>query len=92
MIQPFGDQILVKPVQKQQVLVSDDGTLSEYGEVIAVGPDVGRFLFCFKKNNRIKIGDMVGFSVFGIEKLIIDEEKYYFLRESPEFLLCTITA
>lgn len=81
MIKPFGDQILIKPVERQQVLVSDDGILSEYGEVVAIGMNV----------LHIKVGDMVGFSVFGIEKLIIDEQKYYFIRESPEFLLCTIT-
>lgn len=80
MITPFGNQILVKPIEKQQVLVSDDGTLSEYGVVEAVGSEV----------QEIKIGDKIGFSVFGIEKLIIDEQKYYFIRESPEFLLCTI--
>lgn len=79
-IKPFGDQILVKPVEKQQVLVSDDGTLNEYGEVVEVGSDV----------KTIKIGDKIGFSVFGVEKLMIDEQKYYFIRESPEFLLCNI--
>lgn len=77
---PFGDRILVKPVQKQQVLVSDDGTLNEYGEVVAVGPDV----------KTIKVGMKIGFSVFGVEKLIIEEEKHYFVQESPEFLLAII--
>lgn len=79
-IQPFQDRILVKPIQKAQILVSDDGTLSEYGTVEAIGPDV----------KTIKIGDTVGFSVFGVEKLVIDEEKYYFLQEDSDFLLCTI--
>lgn len=80
MIQPFGDQILVKPIEKQQVVVSDEGTLSEYGEVIAIGSRV----------SEIKVGDKIGFSVFGIEKLMINEQKYYFIRESPEFLLCIL--
>ena len=79
-ILPFGKRILVKPVEKKQVLVSDDGTLNEYGEVIAVGKDV----------NEIKIGDKIGFSVFGVEKLIIDEEKFYFVKEDDEFLLAVI--
>lgn len=79
-ITPFGDQILVRPVEKKQVLVSDDGTLNEYGEVVAIGDEV----------KKIKIGDKIGFSVFGIEKLIIEEEKFYFIRESPEFLLAVI--
>lgn len=79
-IKPFGAQILVKPVEKQQVLVSDDGVLNEYGEVIAVGSDV----------KTIKIGDKIGFSVFGVEKLMFDEQKFYFIKESDEFLLAVI--
>lgn len=80
-IQPFHRRILVKPVEKQQVLISDDGTLNEYGEVIAIGELV----------QTIKVGDKIGFSVFGIEKLIIDEQKFYFLLEDDEFLLGIIT-
>lgn len=80
-IKPFGDRILVKPIVRQQVLVSDDGNLNEYGEVIAIGDEV----------KTIKVGDKIGFSVFGIEKLVIEEEKFYFIQESPEFLLGTIT-
>lgn len=79
-IKPYGTWLLVKPFEKKQVLVSDDGTLSEYGEVIAKTHDIG----------SIKVGDKVGFSVFGVEKLIIDDQKYYFIKESDEFLLCTI--
>lgn len=74
---PFGKRILIKPVEKQQVLVSDDGTLNEYGEVIAIGDEV----------QKIEVGDKVGFSVFGVEKLIIEEERFYFIREDDEFLL-----
>lgn len=80
LIKPFGNRILIKPVERTQVLVADDGTLNEYGEVIAVGPQVG----------QIKVGDKVGFSVFGVEKLVIEEEKYYFIQEDPEFLLAVI--
>lgn len=79
-IKPFGNRILVKPVEHKQVLVNDDGGLSEYGDVVAVGDEV----------KIIKIGDRVGFSVFGVEKLMVEEEKYYFIEENSEFLLCTI--
>lgn len=79
-VKPFGDRILIKPIERKTVLVSDDGTLNEYGEVIAIGEDV----------KRIKMGDKIGFSVFGIEKLVIEEEKFYFIQESPEFLLGVI--
>lgn len=80
-IAPFGKRILVRPVVKEQVLVSDDGTLNEYGEVIAIGPAV----------QYIKIGDKIGFSVFGVEKLVIGEEKHYLILEDEEFLLATLT-
>lgn len=79
-IKPFKDQILVEPFEKQQVLMADDGNLNEYGAVVAVGIDV----------MHIKVGDKIGFSVFGVEKLVIEDQKYYFIRESPEFLLAVI--
>lgn len=79
-IEPFGRRILVRPVEKQQVLLADDGMLNEYGEVIAVGDEV----------KKIKVGDNIGFSVFGVEKLVIGEEKFYFIKEDDDFLLGTI--
>lgn len=78
--QPFGRRFAVQPFEKKQVLISDDGTLSEYGTVIAIG----------SKCEEIKVGDIVGFSVFGVEKLIIDDDKYYFLKEDDEFVLTTL--
>lgn len=80
-VHPYGQWLLIKPVERKQILVSDDGALSEYGEVIAKGEDCG---------SRISVGDKVGFSVFGVEKLVIDEQKYYFIKCNDEFLLCTI--
>lgn len=81
MIKPFGTFLLIKPVQNQTVLKQEDGTMNEYGEVLAVGD---------KCSGDIKVGDRVGFSVFGVEKLVIDDEKLYFVRENDEFLICTI--
>lgn len=80
MIKPFGDRILVKPEERKQVLISDDGTLNEYGTVLAVGPDV----------KVIKEGDKIAFSVFGIEKVVIGDDKHYFIQENPEFLLAIL--
>lgn len=76
-IRPYGKFILVKPHEKKQVLVSDDGNLCEYGEVIAVGHQTPL--------TQIKVGDVIGYSVFGIEKLVVDDEKFYLV--SPEFVL-----
>lgn len=78
---PFGNRILIKPVEKRDGPLGDAAELSEYGDVVAVGSEV----------KTIKTGDRVGFSVFGVEKLIVDDEKLYFIQESPEFLLGVIT-
>ena len=71
----------MKPVEKKTVVVSDEGTLSEYGEVVAIGDAC---------TGTIEVGTKIGFSVFGVEKLVIDDEKYYFIKQDDEFLLCTI--
>ena len=79
-IKPFGNQILVKPVEKKQILVSDKASLCEYGEVIAIGEDV----------KKIKVGDMIGYTVWGINRLEINDNKHYFIPEDSRFILGTI--
>jgi len=80
-IKPFGNQILVKPVEKKQVLVSERQTLCEYGEVIAVGDGV----------QHIKVGDTIGYTVWGLNHLDLNDERHYFVPEDPRFILGTIT-
>lgn len=77
---PFGKNMLIEPVEKKQVLVSDRKSLCEYGKVIAVGNDV----------KMTKIGDMVGYLIWGISSLEINDKTYYFVPENDEFLLGTI--
>lgn len=94
-VKPFGANLLVEPVVKKQVLVADRQTLCEYGKVIDMGDDVnkhGGFLgwFGLKKKNGLKVGDTVGFLVWGLNHLEIDEKRYYFVPESDEFILGTI--
>lgn len=79
-IKPFENNILVKPVEKKEVAVSDRSSLCEYGEVIAVGDQV----------TRIKVGDTIGFLVWGINKLEINDTVHYFVPETGEFILGTI--
>lgn len=76
-ISPFGNNVLVQPAAKSQVIVSDGGTLCEYGKVIAIGDEV----------KHIKVGDEVGFLVWGIRKLVVRDETFYFLSEDAEFIL-----
>lgn len=80
-IKPFGNQILVKPVEKKQILVSERQTLCEYGEVIAVGEEV----------REIKVGDTIGYTVWGINHLDIENERHYFIPEDSRFILGKIS-
>ena len=79
-IKPFGNNILVKPIIKKQILVSDQPTLCEYGTVLETGEDV----------IKIKPGDIIGYTVFGLNSLEINGEKHWFIPETSEFILGTI--
>ncbi len=76
-IEPFGIQILVRPIEKKQILVSDRKPLCEYGVVIAVGDEV----------QKIKVGDTIGYTVWGLNHLEIDGTKHYFVPEDSRFIL-----
>lgn len=77
LIKPYGKNILVQPTVKSQVLVSDSGTLCEYGKVIAVGDEV----------TKVKVGDECGFLVWGVQRLEVEDNTFYFIPESSDFLL-----
>lgn len=79
-IKPLFNQILVKPVEKNQVLVSDRKSLYEYGIVVDIGGDV----------KNVIVGDKIGYVVWGIKDLEIDGEKHYFVPEDSRFLLCKL--
>lgn len=76
-ISPFGNQILVKPREKKQVLVADKRSLCEYGDVVAVGDSV----------EKIKVGDVIGYTIWGMNSLEINDVKYYFIPEDSRFIL-----
>ena len=79
---PFGNNIWVKPIEKEQVLVSDRRTLCEYGEVMGVGKDV----------QEVKVGDIIAFTIWGLNSIDIDEKtRYYIVQENPDFLLAQLS-
>ena len=80
MIKPLFNQLLIKPAEKKQILVGERKSLYEYGEVTAIGDEV----------KNIKVGDKVGYVVWGIKDLEIDGIKHYFVPEDGRFLLCTL--
>lgn len=93
---PFGNNVLVKPIVKTQILVADKASLCEYGQVLAVGEDVGNHwfwlfrVFGIKKKNRIKVGDTIGFLVWGIQELDVEGTKHFFVPETSDFILGTL--
>lgn len=76
-IKPLFSQILIKPIEHKSILLSDQRTLLEYGEVLDVGDDC----------RKVKVGDKIAFTIWGLNSIEIDGEKYYFVLESPDFLL-----
>lgn len=74
-INPFGSNILVQPIEKKTPLGS--GPLCEYGRVVAVGESV----------EKVKVDDQIGFLVWGVNSLIVDGKKYYFIKETDDFIL-----
>lgn len=80
-ITPFGNQILVKPTEKKQVLISERKSLCEYGEIMAIGDEV----------QKLKVGDIIGYTVWGINSLEINDEKHYFIPEDSRFVLGKLT-
>jgi len=76
-IQPLGDNLIVLPAEKKQILVSDNKNLCLYGEVQAIGDEV----------KKIKVGDKVVYEMWGLKSPEIDGEKVHFISESSPFLL-----
>lgn len=74
---PFGDYLLIEPVPKSQVLVSDDEILCNYGTVIAVG----------SKADKELVGKAVGYEVWGVKTIEIGDKKHYLISQSSDFLL-----
>lgn len=80
-IQTLFNHMLVKPVEKKQVLLSEQNELCLYGEVVSKGPDV---------STSIKVGDKIGYVIWGLKHLEIEGQKYYFVPEEKNFLLCKV--
>lgn len=77
MIKPFGNNILIEPITESQIALSDTPSLCSYGNVLDVGEEV----------KKIKKGDKIGFTVWGLNHLDVEGKRYYFVPETPEFIL-----
>lgn len=82
-IKPLFNNILVKPVESEQVLMTGDKMYETYGEVIEVGPDV----------TSVKPKDFIFFTVWGFKDVEYPQgskEKYFFVPDNGDFLLAKI--
>lgn len=79
-IKPFGRRIHVQPKKQSTVIQTSEQNLIERGVVLAVGDDV----------KKIKVGDTVEFTSFGVDHTDIDGVRNYFLLEDDAFILATI--
>jgi chaperonin GroES len=86
-LQPMGDRIVVKPIQKEEltrggIIIPD--TVKEKpqeGEVVAVGP--GRMTDDGKRIVMdIQVGDRVIYTKYGGSEIKIDDVEMMILRES----------
>lgn len=78
-MKPLFNNILVKPTEVNTILRSQEGSLCEYGEVVAIGDEV----------KVVKVGDLIGYTIWGMKKLEKDGEKFYILPEDGRFILGT---
>jgi chaperonin GroES len=86
-LQPLGDRVLVKPVEKEEKTKSGiylPDTAKEKpqeGEIIAVGP--GKVTDDGKRIPMdLKVGDRVIYAKYGGTEIKVDDEEVIILRES----------
>jgi len=76
--QPYKTNILIEPEDKGKV-IGDTQTKYLYGKVLAVGNEV---------SERIKVGDILGFTQWGTNKIIMaDGKEHYFIQDDSNFIL-----
>lgn len=87
---PYGTNILVKPASKNKV-IGDTSKFYLFGEVLGVGEKVGTFRFLlwnFKRKDAIKVGDTIGYTLWGLNKIIeADGTEHFFVQDNPDFIL-----
>lgn len=73
----YKTNIQVKPIDKGKI-IGNTAKYYLYGEVVGVGSEV----------KDIKVGDMVGYTIFGVEEILeADGTKTFYLQDNPDFIL-----
>jgi len=74
---PYGNNILISPMSKNKI-IGDTSKYYLYGKVLDVGEDV----------KKIKIGDVIGYTQWGINKIVMDDKsEHFFIQDNPDFIL-----
>lgn len=82
-LKPYFNLMVVEPIEKNDVLIRDEERkYNLFGKVLAIGPKV----------EEVKVGDYIGFSVWGLTHLDINEKRYYFVPETDGIGLVGIPA
>lgn len=78
----YGRNIIVEPENKKKV-IGDTSMYHLFGKVLSVGESV----------TRIEVGDMIGFTMWGVNELIeADGKKHFFIQDNEDFILGIIKA
>lgn len=82
-ITPLFNHILIKPVEKKSVLASQSINFCDYGEVIKFGPEC--------PTNLIEVGDVIAYTVWGLNHIEIDGTKHFLVPYDSRFILGLVT-
>lgn len=73
----YGNNILIKPKDKNKTIGNTE-MYYLYGEVLDVGSKVV----------DIKKGDTIGFTKWGISKIVMDDgQEHFFIQDNSDFIL-----
>lgn len=73
----YGRNIIVEPENKQKV-IGDTAMYHLFGKVLSVGDEV----------KNIEEGDIIGFTMWGVNELIeADGKKHFFVQDHEDFIL-----
>ncbi len=80
MIKAYGNNLHIEPVSKNKV-IGDTSKYFLYGKVLSVGSEV----------KTIKEGNIIAYTLWGLNKLEKDSKEYFFVQDNPDFILAIIT-
>ncbi len=71
-VTPYFEYVIIEPLEKTKIILSEGSKLETYGKVVATGPDV----------SQTKVGDYVAFELWDVKDCSINGKKLYSVQES----------